>query len=65
MTLQRTIEKSLAKSTKRWIGLLARAGYTVHVLSDCTTSYDKKKLPEMLEYYAQKGCAVQQLREVI
>lgn len=64
MTLQKTIEKSLAKSTKRWIGLLAKAGYTVHVLSDCITGYDKK-LPEMLEYYAQKGCAVQQLREVI
>lgn len=44
---------------------MKKAGYTVHVLSDCITSYDKKKLPEMLEYYAQKGCAVQELREIL
>lgn len=30
---------------------MAKNGYTVHVLSDCITSYDKKKLPEMLAYY--------------
>lgn len=28
-----------------------------HVLSDCITSYDKKKLPELLAYYESKGCA--------
>lgn len=28
------------------------------------TNYDKK-LPEMLKYYAQKGCAVQELKEVL
>lgn len=44
---------------------LAKAGYTVHVLSDCITSYDKKKLPEMLNYYAQKGCTVQELEEIL
>lgn len=44
---------------------MAKAGYTVHMLSDCITSYDKKKLPEMLEYYAQKGCTVQELREIL
>ncbi len=27
---------------------MTKAGYTVCVLSDCVTSYDKKKLPEML-----------------
>lgn len=43
---------------------MAKAGYTVHVLSDCITSYDKKKLPELLEYYAQKGCTVQKLDEI-
>ena len=32
------------------------AGYTVHVLSDCITSYDLKKLPEMLAYYEKQGC---------
>lgn len=40
---------------------MAKAGYTVHVLSDCITCYDKKKLPEMLDYYAQKGCSVENL----
>lgn len=37
---------------------MTKAGYNVHVLSDCITSYDKTKLPEMLKYYAQKGCRV-------
>ena len=44
---------------------MAKAGYTVHVLSDCITSYDKKKLHEMFEYYAGKGCTVDKLREVM
>lgn len=43
---------------------MAKKGYTVHVLSDCITSYDKKKLPEMLAYYESKGCAVVELHEV-
>lgn len=43
---------------------MAKAGYAVHVLSDCITSYDKKKLPEMLEYYEQKGYIVENLSEV-
>ena len=42
---------------------MAKAGYAVHVLSDCITSYDKKKLPEMLEYYASKGCTVCKLND--
>lgn len=37
---------------------MTKSGYTVHVLSDCITSYDKKKLPEMLAYYASKGSSV-------
>lgn len=44
---------------------MTKAGYTVHVLSDCVTSYDKKKLPEMMEYYANKGCTVAHLDEVM
>ena len=44
---------------------MSKAGYTVHVLSDCITSYDKKKLSEMLEYYANKGCTVNKLRELM
>jgi len=35
---------------------MRKAGYTVHVLSDCITSYDLKKLPEVLAYYAKQGC---------
>ena len=42
---------------------MARAGYTVHVVSDCVTSYDLKKMPEMLSYYAEKGCEVRTLAE--
>lgn len=42
---------------------MARAGYTVHVISDCITSYDLKKLPEMLVYYAEKGCEVKTLSD--
>lgn len=37
---------------------MAKAGYTVHVFSDCVTSYDLKKLHEMFAYYAAKGCEV-------
>ena len=37
---------------------MRKTGYTVHVLSDCITSYDKKKLPELLAYYESKGCSV-------
>ncbi|MDP3448045.1 MAG: isochorismatase family cysteine hydrolase [Eubacteriales bacterium] len=31
------------------------ANYQVHVLSDCITSYDKRKIDEMLRYYSNKG----------
>ena len=44
---------------------MAKSGYTVHVLSDCITSYDKKKLPELLAYYQSKGCEVLELSEVV
>lgn len=44
---------------------MAKSGYNVHVLSDCITSYDKSKIPEMLEYYSKKGCTVEKLSEVI
>ena len=42
---------------------MTKAGYAVHVISDCVTSYDPKKLPEMLSYYADKGCEVRTLEE--
>lgn len=44
---------------------MTKAGYTVHVFSDCVTSYDLKKLPEMLAYYAGKGCEVISLSESV
>ena len=44
---------------------MRKSGYTVHVLSDCITSYDKKKLPEMLAYYESKGCSVTTLAQII
>lgn len=42
---------------------MTKAGYAVHVISDCVTSYDLKKLPEMLAYYGAKGCEVRALEE--
>ena len=43
---------------------MRKAGYAVHVFSDCVTSYDLKKLPEMLAYYAKQGCEVITLHEL-
>jgi nicotinamidase-related amidase len=37
---------------------LCKANYAVNVLSDCITSYDKKKIDEMLEYYESKGSTI-------
>ena len=44
---------------------MSKAGYTVHVLSDCVTSYDKRRIDEMLQYYSSKGCSLQTLRELM
>lgn len=44
---------------------MAKEGYAVCVLSDCITSYDKRKIEEMLQYYASKGCSVKKLSEVM
>ena len=40
---------------------MAKAGYAVHVISDCITSYDVKIIDEMLKYYVSKGCDVRTL----
>ena len=37
---------------------LRKADYEVTVLSDCITSWDKKKIPEMLRYYESKGANI-------
>ena len=42
---------------------MTKAGYMVHVISDCVTSYDLRKIPEMLTYYEDKGCEVKTLAE--
>lgn len=34
---------------------LLKANYSVTVFSDCITSWDKKKIPEMIAYYESKG----------
>ena len=34
------------------------SNYIVHVLKDCITSYDKRKIDEMLRYYESKGCEI-------
>jgi nicotinamidase-related amidase len=37
---------------------LTKEGYKVNVLSDCITSYDKRKIDEMLNYYESKGSKI-------
>lgn len=44
---------------------MAKAGFTVHVLQDCITSYDKRKIEPMLRYYESKGCTVECLCEFL
>lgn len=44
---------------------LCKAKYGVHVLSDCITSYDKKKIDEMLCYYESKGSEVISLDDLL
>ena len=44
---------------------LCKANYAVTVLSDCITSYDKKKIDEMLRYYKSKGSKVINLNDLL
>ena len=44
---------------------MRKADYSVTVLSDCVTSYDKKAIPEMLAYYKNKGCVLTTSAEFI
>ncbi|MDR2890646.1 MAG: cysteine hydrolase [Alistipes sp.] len=37
---------------------MTKEGYLVNVLADCVTSYDKRKIDEMLRYYESKGCKI-------
>ncbi len=43
---------------------LAKAGYAVTVLSDCITSYDTRRIDEMLRYYEGKGCKTTRLNDL-
>lgn len=44
---------------------LRKADYKVHVVSDCITSYDKRKIDEMLAYYESKGCDIIRLNDLL
>lgn len=44
---------------------LCKANYIVNVLSDCITSYDKRKIDEMLAYYESKGSKIIDLNDLI
>ena len=44
---------------------LCKAGYGVTVLSDCITSYDKRKIDEMLRYYASVGSRVIRFEDLL
>lgn len=44
---------------------LCKANYQVNVISDCITSYDKKKIDEMLHYYESKGSMIVRLNDLL
>ena len=44
---------------------LRKADYPVHVISDCVTSYDKRKIGEMLKYYESQGSTIITLSAII
>lgn len=43
---------------------LCKENYGVTVLSDCVTSYDKRKIDEMLRYYESKGSKIIRLSDL-
>ena len=44
---------------------LCKNNYNVTVISDCITSFDKTKIPELLKYYASKGAKINTLEKVL
>lgn len=44
---------------------MRKNGYDVSVLSDCITSYDKRKIEEMLCYYEKQGCKLITLNDFL
>ena len=44
---------------------LRKSNYGVSVLSDCITSYDKRKIDGMIEYYESKGSEIISLNDLV
>ncbi|MFA5013539.1 MAG: isochorismatase family protein, partial [Candidatus Paceibacterota bacterium] len=44
---------------------MCRENYKVTVLSDCITSYDKRKIDEMLNYYKKNGSKIMNLKDLL
>lgn len=44
---------------------LSKENYKVNVLSDCITSYDKRKIDEMINYYESKGGKIISLNDLL
>ncbi len=42
-----------------------KVGYKVNILSDCVTSYDKRKIDEMIHYYESKGSKIIGLNDLL
>ena len=44
---------------------MRKANYGVNVLSDCITSYDKRKIDEMLSYYENQGSKIIRINDLL
>ena len=44
---------------------LCKANYGVNILADCISSYDKRKIDEMLRYYESKGSKIISLNDLL
>jgi nicotinamidase-related amidase len=44
---------------------MIKANYKVNVISDCITSYDKRKIDEMLHYYEKTGSKIIRLNDLL
>lgn len=43
---------------------MCKTGFNVTVLSDCITSWNTKKIPEMLDYYEKNGCKIIKIKDL-
>ena len=44
---------------------MCKNNYKVTVISDCITSYDKRKIDEMLNYYEKNGSKIINLKDLL